>query len=665
MPAEKSKKLEEGQKELKRLRALKQELANKLSKKKTGKRKSRKKKSFLGSLGDELQKGLTNKLREELEDKLNIELTDIEGRIKVAETKLRNATNPIDLVNSDVFDRIKDIAEDVVQGKKYEVIERVKDIAEEEIDEIIDRKIKDEVLADTVKDVLDHVMNGDLDGVVDVVKDGAKDKADEVIDKHVKDEKIATILKDVTDEAIDGDLDGVVDVVKDGAKDKVDEVIDKHVKDEKIAAILKDVADGAIDGEWDTLLDIVKDGAIDIVEGKLEEFIQKLIDLFETQIQTKIEFDMNGEAKLLIPKGLEVAKERAKATRNLEWTAKLIKTLTLRLTKETAVVVGAEIKYLASSEGLKVLIGIAKDSLYATLKTGLAGRTIKEILKTLVTEIAQHPAFKKIIDDFKRKLLKVLISVAEEIIEEAIGAVVDAFIRVHNPWLGKLLDTGKRTAKIGPVWGCVNLALSVEAKFEGKIGAKRKGLGGTATVGLSGWVKVGVGISIGFDVPLVGDISIEGGVRGGPVLSADTSLSFRLKNAVVHAKVVPATLDIKMQTELYLETPIPNRILKYVPVYLTGTSVADQTITYPIGSVNVLTATTPGYELTFDLVSKKYAFIRPTGGYTVDASPKVKAYLKDVKDAIGEAAQSVVDAVNPTNWDLNPFDDDGWAGGWF
>ena len=65
------------------------------------------------------------------------------------------------------------------------------------------------------------------------------------------------------------------------------------------------------------------------------------------------------------------------------------------------------------------------------------------------------------------------------------------------------------------------------------------------------------------------------------------------------------------------------------------------------------------------MVSKKYAYIGATGGYTLDASPRVKAYLKDVKDAILEAAQSVVDAVDPTNWDLNPFDDEGWIGSWF
>ena len=62
-------------------------------------------------------------------------------------------------------------------------------------------------------------MDGDFDGVVDVVKDGAKDKAEEVIDKHVKNEQIAEILKDVVDGAIDGEWDTLLDIVKDGVVD--------------------------------------------------------------------------------------------------------------------------------------------------------------------------------------------------------------------------------------------------------------------------------------------------------------------------------------------------------------------------------------------------------------------------------------------------------------
>ena len=164
---------------------------------------------------------------------------------------------------------------------------------------------------------------------------------------------------------------------------------------------------------------------------------------------------------------------------------------------------------------------------------------------------------------------------------------------------------------------------------------------------------------------MIGDISIEGGVQGGPEVNASASLEFSFKNAVVHAKVVPVTIDIDMSARLYLETPIPNRILKYVPAYLSSTTVIDETLYYPLGRINVLTATTPGYTLTFDMVNKKYAYIGSSGKYNIDVHPRVKAYLKDAKEAIEEAAQSVLDAVNPTNWDLNPFDEDGWAGGWF
>lgn len=592
MPAEKSKILEEGQKELQRLRELKQEILGKMPKE-------------------------TSFLTKALMKLLEKQLDKLEDKIKEVEEKLIEATNASDMVNPEVLGKVKDILEDVAEGKTDEAIEQVKDIAQDKVDQIIDEKIKDDTIAQTAKDVIDRTMDGDFDGVVEVVKDGAKDKAGEVIDKHVK--------------------------------------------DEKIAAILKDVVDGAVDGEWDSLLDIVKDGVVDIAEGKLEEFINKLLALFEAQLQIKIEFDMKEEAKTLIPKALQ----ETKAKTGPHWSVELAKNLSIRLVKETAIIIKAEIKQLTSDDGLKVLTQIAKDALIATLQSGLAGRTIKDILKELLAQIVQHPEFKKIIKNFKRKMLTMFIRVAEEEVDKTVGPVVDAFLRVHSPWTGTLLKTGKQTAKIGPLWGFINLALSVQADLTAKLTAKRKGLGAIGKGGLSGKVYAGVGISIGFDVPMVGDISIEGGVQGGPQINALASLDFSFRNAVVHAKVVPATIDIDMSARLYLETPIPNRILKYVPVYLTSVSVVEETIYYPLGRINILTATTPGYTLTFDMVNKKYAYIGSSGKYNIEVNPKVTAYLKDVKEAIEEAAQSVIDAVNPTNWDLNPFDEEGWIGSLF
>lgn len=596
MPAEKSKVLKEGQKELKRLRGLKQEILDRMPKKKTI---------------------FTKALVLLLEEQLN----KLEDKIREAEEKLIEATKITDIVNPDVLDKVKDIVEDVAEGKTDDVIERVKDIGEEELDKIIDKKIKDETIAETAKDVIERTMEGDLEGVVDVLKDGAKKKA----------------------------------------KEEAEEFIDKKVKNEKIAAILKDVVDGAVEGEWDGLLDVVKDGLVDIAEGKLEEFINKLLELFEAQIKIKIELDMKEESKVLIPKALQVGKKKA----GPHWSVKLVKNLSIRLVKETAIIIKAEIKRLTSKGGLKILTEIAKDALILTLKNGLGGRKIKDLLKDLVKNIVEHDEFKKIIKDFKRKMLAMFIRVVEEEVERVVGGLIDAFIRVHTPYLGTVLDTGKRTAKIGPLWGCVSLALSIQANFNAKVNVVRKGLGGTGTFGFIGKIQAGVGISIGFDIPLVGDISIEGGIKAGPVIDASTSLKFKFKDAIAYVSVVPVTLDVKLAATLYLETPIPNRILKYVPAYLSSVTVVNSTINRELGHINLITATTPGYKFSYDLIGKEYAYLGPDGGYKLDASPVVKAYLKDLKDAVVEAAQSVVDAVDPTNWDLNPFDDEGWIGSLF
>lgn len=592
MPAEKSKLLEEGQKELRYLRGLKQEILGKMPKRKNL---------------------FTKALILLLEEQLN----KLEDKIKEAEEKLIEATKASDMVNPEVFDKVKDIIEDVAEGKTDEAIETVKDIAEEEVHKIIEEEVNDEVLAETVKDVIDRTMDGNFDGVVDVLKDGAKDKADEIIDEHVK--------------------------------------------DEKIAAVLKDVVDGAVDGEWDTLLDIVKDGVVDIAEGKLEEFITKLLNLFEAQINIKLELDMKEEAQSLIPKTLQDAKGKAAAY----WTVKLAKDLSIRLMKEAAIIIKEELKRLTSEGGIKELVQIAKEALIETLQSGLAGRDIKSILKELVKNVAENEKFKRIIKNFKAKIVAMFVRIVTKVIKLAVGTAIDAYLRVHSPWSGTLLSTGKRTTKIGPLWGCVSLALSIDVDLKAQLSAERKKSIAIGKATLAGGMKAGIGISIGFDIPLVGDVSIEGGVRVGPEINAYAGLKLESINAVIRATVAPATIDIDVAADLYLETPIPNYILKYVPAYLSSTTVIEQTIYHELGRINILTATTPEYTLKFDLAKGKYNYVKSSGDYNIDASPKVKNYLKDVKEAIEEAAQSVVDAVDPTNWDLNPFDEDGWAGGWF
>ncbi|BDS15087.1 hypothetical protein [Aureispira anguillae] len=560
----------------------------------------------------------SNFLTKQLIKLLEKQLEKLEEKIKEVEQTLEEAVTASDMVDPDILGKTKDIFEGVAEGK--------------------------------------------TDEVVDVFKDIAKDKAQEIIDKEIKDKDLAKTVKDAIDRASEGDMDGVLDVVKDGAKEKAGEVIDKHIGDEEIAAKLKEVLDGVADGDWDGVLDTIKDGVIDIAEGKLEEFIEKLIEQFEAEIKIKIELDMKEEAKALIPKALQETKQKT----GPHWSVKLAKNLTKRLFKESVIIIKDEIERLTSEDGLKILIQIAKDAAFETLKSGLLGRKIKDILKELVAQVANHPEFKKIIKDFKRKMLIMFIRVAEEEVEKTVGPVFDAFLRVHTPWVGTLLSTGKQTAKIGPLWGCVSLALSVQADFSAKLTGKRKGLGAIAKGGLSGKAYAGVGIHIGFDIPVVGDVAIEGGVEGGPEINALASIELSSKNAVIQGTVVPITVDIDMSARLYLETPIPNHILKYVPAYLASTSVVQQTIYYPLGRINLLTATTPGYSLTFDLVKKEYAYIGTTGGkYDISVNPKVKAYIKETKEAIEQAAQSVVDAVNPTNWDLNPFDEEGWIGSLF
>lgn len=241
---------------------------------------------------------------------------------------------------------------------------------------------------------------------------------------------------------------------------------------------------------------------------------------------------------------------------------------------------------------------------------------------------------------------------------ESIANIVDDFLEKHGNWEGEIFDTGNKKLSIGPFFGFLNVVVSFWAGLEAELKAKRRKLGIEASAKIEGGAKVGVGISLGFSIPVVGDLSIGGGIEGGPDLTGNASFAMAVEGYNLKAIMNPATLEIDMSASIYMDMPsiVPEFVIEYIPELISALETRGSRILYPLGSINILVMKTPMYALTFNMRRGKFTAGKKAGEYSVDLNPVVKLKIKQVKNAIYKAADRFVDSLNPLNWDLNPFD---------
>lgn len=544
-------------------------------------------------------------------------LAKIDQKIVKVQKELEEKARASDLVEQDVLDQLSQAAKNAANGKTDEA----------------------------------------LDNLEEAGKEAASDKVKDIIDDKVKDEDVAERLKDVVDEVKEGDLDGVVDVVKDGVKEEVGDLIDKHVKDEQVAALIKEVVEGVVEGEFENLLEVVTDGVVDIIEDKLIDFVQHLLKLIEERIYEKIEERLKSEVADLIDQAVDLAIE----TTGAEWTAKLVATVVKRILRRSVVIVKEEVKYLTSDDTLKKLLGVLKDAAIKTLQSGLKGRKIKNILAELLDHAENHSEFQKIIVGLKKRLAEKFLAMAVEEVKGLATEAIDAFLRVHGNWRGSILSIPRKDVTF-PLFTGVSASVGASASLSGTLTSRRQGIGAIAHGQVSGSGFVGVGVTIGYDIPIVGDVSITGGIEGGPDLSASLDVELELKNSVIHASIAPFSINAALSGRFFLETPIPNKILKYIPAYVKEAVVIKQNVYYPLGKTDLLIIKTPKYSMTFNMKEAQYVYEGSTGEYTYYLDPRIKALIKSIVDGIKEAANEALEYLDPTNIDLNPFDSEGWIG---
>ena len=165
----------------------------------------------------------------------------------------------------------------------------------------------------------------------------------------------------------------------------------------------------------------------------------------------------------------------------------------------------------------------------------------------------------------------------------------------------------------------------------------------------------GVGLALGFDIPYVGDFTIRAGIEAGPeIRGARNPIGISLTENVdgLTGTFGAAVFDVAVSAQLYLDTPLPYSIIRYVPSFIPNASARDKTINYPMGRLSIFEVRTHAFSLTYSTSGFSYSHTSPNIGFTEEFKQKMRVLYNGMIRMFNDA----VDKLNPANWDLNPFD---------
>lgn len=249
--------------------------------------------------------------------------------------------------------------------------------------------------------------------------------------------------------------------------------------------------------------------------------------------------------------------------------------------------------------------------------------------------------------------------VAVEILEKTVGEPIDKFLKEYGNYKGELLSYDI-SQSIGPFFGCVNIDIGFSASIEAALESKRKAASITSKASLTGNARVSVGISIGFNVATF-KCSIGAGIQGGPDLKAEASITLAVKGVNLVGSVNPATLAVSLAAELYFSVPsvIPEDFISWAAEQM-GLGSSGNKILYPLGTIDVLTVTTPSYSITFEISRGRFSGATKQGEFKVEVNEKIKNAANSVYsslsravtelparalEAVGDAVEGAVDTI--------------------
>lgn len=158
----------------------------------------------------------------------------------------------------------------------------------------------------------------------------------------------------------------------------------------------------------------------------------------------------------------------------------------------------------------------------------------------------------------------------------------------------------------------------------------------TSTGNINCTATFNCGITLGYDIPVVGNCSLTGGVRGAVKLNGELKATLAGAGTVLSGSL-SGGLGVNVGATLYLKTP---SVLQSWPIECPSE------YTYPLGTLNLLEGTMPTYSITFDMAKASFTNKGKSGEYSLKLH-------KDLEKKIAEAKQYIYDLAakcDPRNW---------------
>jgi hypothetical protein len=184
--------------------------------------------------------------------------------------------------------------------------------------------------------------------------------------------------------------------------------------------------------------------------------------------------------------------------------------------------------------------------------------------------------------------------------------------------------------------------LSINAGFGASLAASLTTKAGAGASSITSTGKVdckanfSCGITLGYDVPVVGNFSVTGGIRGDATLTGNISATLSGKNTVLSG-TLSGKLNVNVGAELFLKTPslIQKWPIECKPEY-----------TYPLGRIDLLTGTIPTYSIDFDMAKGAFTQKSKSGEFSLKLHDKVQAKINEAKQTVSD----LIAKANPSNW---------------
>lgn len=235
-------------------------------------------------------------------------------------------------------------------------------------------------------------------------------------------------------------------------------------------------------------------------------------------------------------------------------------------------------------------------------------------------------------------------------------AVLDNFIKDHGNKEKTLVDVATSSIPVFSV-GIISAVVSVGFTLDAKLSSKRDGNKITSEGSIDAQAYIKVGIALGFDVPVIGKVGVEGGIKGNADLSGKATLELEAVVPDLAAYMNPAAIDFGLSADLYLDLPdLPGvaTVLGWVADAVGGGLSADDcTLLYRLGSINILTITSPTYSIKFSMSKGNFHSAVKSGKFSAKLNKKVT----DAIDYVVAQIKYYAKQLNPVTHLENAYDE--------